>query len=68
VIFPTRRNLERLALWSDFAAARDHALATPVQTISPWTEVRDDGVRWLLIPSDAGYPIVGEPLDGAARG
>jgi len=67
VIFPTRRNLERLALWPDFAAARDHALATPVQTISPWSEMRD-GVRWLLIPSDAGYPIFGEPLDGAMRG
>ena len=67
VIFPTRRNLERLALWPDFAAAREHALATPVQTISPWSEMRD-GVRWLLIPSDAGYPIFGEPLDGAMRG
>jgi 8-oxo-dGTP pyrophosphatase MutT (NUDIX family) len=66
VIFPTRRNLERLALWPDFAAARDHALATPVQTISPWIELRD-GVRWLMIPSDAGYPIAGEPLDGAMR-
>ncbi|WP_420382405.1 NUDIX hydrolase [Novosphingobium sp.] len=67
VIFPTRRNLERLALWPDFATARAHALVTPVQTISPWIELRD-GVRWLMIPSDAGYPIVGEPLDGALRG
>lgn len=67
VIFPTRRNLERLALWPDFAAVRDHALATPIQTISPWMEERD-GVRWLVIPSDAGYPVDGEPLDGAARG
>jgi 8-oxo-dGTP pyrophosphatase MutT (NUDIX family) len=67
VIFPTRRNLERLALWPDFAAARAHALATPIQTISPWIEQRA-GVRWLTIPADAGYPIDGEPLDGAARG
>ena len=67
VIFPTRRNLERLALWPDFAAARDHALATPVQVISPRVEMRD-GVRWLMIPDDAGYPIAGEPVDGAVRG
>jgi 8-oxo-dGTP pyrophosphatase MutT (NUDIX family) len=67
VIFPTRRNLERLALWPDFAAARAHALATPIQTISPWMEERN-GVRWLVIPADAGYPIDGEPLESAARG
>ena len=67
VIFPTRRNLERLALWPDFASARGHALATPIQTISPWQEERD-GVRWLVIPADAGYPIDGEPLESAARG
>jgi 8-oxo-dGTP pyrophosphatase MutT (NUDIX family) len=67
VIFPTRRNLERLALWPDFASAREHALATPIQTISPWMELRD-GVRWLAIPADAGYPVDGEPLDGAMRG
>lgn len=67
VIFPTRRNLERLALWPDFASARDHARATPIQTISPWIELRD-GARWLVIPADAGYPIHAEPLDGAVRG
>jgi 8-oxo-dGTP pyrophosphatase MutT (NUDIX family) len=67
VIFPTRRNLERLAAWPDFATARDHALATPIKTISPWTEQRD-GVPWLVIPSDAGYPIDGEPLERASRG
>jgi len=67
LIFPTRRNLERLALWPDFAAARAHALATPMRTISPWTEQRD-GVPWLVIPADAGYPIDGEPLERAARG
>ncbi len=67
VIFPTRRNLERLALWSDFAAARDHALATPLRTISPRIETRN-GVPWLVIPADAGYPVDGEPLAGVARG
>jgi 8-oxo-dGTP pyrophosphatase MutT (NUDIX family) len=66
LIFPTRRNLERLAIWRDFGAARDHALATPIRTISPWTEQRD-GVPWLVIPSDAGYPVDGEPLERASR-
>jgi len=67
VIFPTRRNLERLALWPDFASLHAHALATPITTISPWMEQRD-GVPWLVIPADAGYPIDGEPLERAARG
>lgn len=67
LIFPTRRNLERLALWNSFAAARAHALATPLRTISPWQE-RRDGVMWLVIPADAGYPVDGEPLERVARG
>lgn len=67
VIFPTRRNLERLALWPDFASARAHALATPIRTISPRMEQRD-GVPWLVIPADAGYPVDGEPLADASRG
>ena len=67
VIFPTRRNLDRLAQWPDFNAARAHALATPIRTISPWMEQRQ-GVPWLVIPADAGYPVDGEPLESAARG
>lgn len=67
VIFPTRRNLERLAQWPDFAAARVHALATPIITISPRVEQRD-GEPWLVIPADAGYPVDGERLERAARG
>lgn len=67
VIFPTRRNLERLALWPDFASARTHALATGIRIISPRQEMRD-GVPWLVIPADAGYPVDGEPLGNAMRG
>ncbi len=66
VIFPTRRNLERLAQFDDFAAARAHALATPIITVTPRIEWRD-GRQWLAIPSDAGYPIDGEALASAAR-
>ena len=67
VIFPTRRNLERLALFGDFAAARAHAEATPVRIITP--QVDESGAAPVLrIPEDAGYPIVSEMLDRAMRG
>lgn len=66
IIFPTRRNLERLALFNDYSAARDHALATPLVTITPSIELRG-GERWLTIPSGAGYPVDGEPLSQADR-
>jgi 8-oxo-dGTP pyrophosphatase MutT (NUDIX family) len=67
VIFPTRRNLERLALFDSFSAARQHAEDVPVRMITPFMAERD-GQPWLLIPADAGYPVDGEPLDLAARG
>ena len=67
VIFPTRRNLERLAQFDDFAACLEHARATPVVTITPSVAVRD-GARWLTIPEDAGYPVHGEPIESAMRG
>lgn len=66
VIYPTRRNLERLAQFASFADARAHAEAIPVRTITPWMEERD-GERWLAIPADAGYPVDGEPLTSVAR-
>lgn len=67
VIFPTRRNLERLALFDTFEAARAHAEATPMGTISPQI-VEREGKRWLMIPDSLGYPVLGEPLDSATRG
>jgi 8-oxo-dGTP pyrophosphatase MutT (NUDIX family) len=67
VIFPTRRNLERLAQFSDFAGARAHAEAIPSELIVPRFEQRE-GERWLCIPDDRGYPITGQPLATARRG
>lgn len=67
VIFPTRRNLERLAQFSSFADGRAHAEATPVRTIVPWIEERSQG-RSLCIPDDCGYPVTSVPLDKAKRG
>ena len=66
IIFPTRRNLERLALFNDFESARDHALATPMVTITPMIEERG-GERWLVIPSGVGYPVDGELVSQAER-
>ncbi len=67
VIFPTRRNLERLALFDDFGAALAHVAQYPVQMITPFM-VEREGERWLAIPEDVGYPVTGEPLSGAMRG
>ncbi len=67
LIFPTRRNLERLALFDSFAAAKAHADATPVRTIVP--QVDTSGPKPMLrILEDAGYPVTEELLDTVARG
>lgn len=65
-IFPTVRNLERLAQFASFAEARDHALAHSVEIISPWIEERD-GASFLVIPDHLGYPVTAERLDRALR-
>jgi 8-oxo-dGTP pyrophosphatase MutT (NUDIX family) len=67
VIFPTRRNLERLAQFGNFADALAHVEQFPSRMITPYGELRD-GEPWLCIPEDAGYPVTGEPLNSAARG
>ena len=65
-IFPTRRNLERLARFDSIAAARADAAAHPVRKIIPWIEERD-GRPHVCIPDDAGYPVTAEPLETARR-
>ena len=67
IVFPTRRNLERLAQFGSFAEAREHALQIPPQTITP-RKVDRDGTPWLTIPEGLGYPVLGEPLEGVMRG
>lgn len=67
VIFPTRRNLERLALFSSFADACAHAADFPVQMISPRREQRD-GETWLTIPEGLGYPVTAQPMATVRRG
>lgn len=67
IIFPTRRNLERLAQFSSFAAARDHAAVTPIRTISPSREERG-GEMHLTIPEGLGYPVTAQPMSTVRRG
>lgn len=66
-IFPTIRNLERLAQFATVAEARGDALAHPVETISPWVE-EVDGTAYLRIPDGLGYPVTREPMSSVRRG
>lgn len=63
VIFPTLRNVEKLADSATVEAAIEAAKSTPIVTVTPWTEKRDDGV-WLRIPVEAGYRISEERMPG----
>lgn len=66
IIFPTRRNLERLAQYETVEALLDHVRRYPVDTITPWVETRD-GADHLCIPEGMGYPVTSEPLGTAKR-
>lgn len=66
IIFPTRRNLERLAQFASFDAIVAHAAAIPVEKVSPWIEERE-GERHLCIPAHLGYPVTSEPLAKVRR-
>jgi 8-oxo-dGTP pyrophosphatase MutT (NUDIX family) len=67
LIFPTLRNLDRLALFADFAAARAQAEAHPVRMITP-TMVEEAGERWLTIPDGHGYPVTRQNMATVMRG
>ena len=67
LIFPTRRNLERLAQHASFAEIRADALAYPVEPVTPWVEERT-GEKYITIPSHLGYPVTEERLNGLWRG
>jgi len=65
-IFPTKRNLERLAGNASFDEALADARAHSLETIIPWVE-EIDGVRHVRIPEGRGYPVISEPLATAFR-
>jgi 8-oxo-dGTP pyrophosphatase MutT (NUDIX family) len=67
LIFPTRRNLERLAQHASFDEIRADAIAHPVEPVTPWVEERD-GEIFITIPAHLGFPVTRERLDGLWRG
>jgi hypothetical protein len=67
LIFPTRRNLERLAQHASFDEIRADARAHPIEAVTPWVEERE-GARFITIPDHLGYPVTQERLDGLWRG
>lgn len=66
VIFPTRRNLERIAQAPDFSSFSAHSSQFPIELITPWIEERD-GRRHLCIPDHLGYPVTIEAFDRVRR-
>jgi 8-oxo-dGTP pyrophosphatase MutT (NUDIX family) len=65
-IFPTKRNLERIARFATIEEAQADAALYPLDTIIPWVEQRD-GAPHVCLPADRGYPITSEPLETAFR-
>lgn len=66
-IFPTVRNLERLARFDSIAAARADAAAHRIETITPWI-ADHEGEPHLFIPEGLGYPVTREALASVRRG
>ncbi len=67
IIFPTRRNLEKIAQNPDFSAFSNHADRFPSELVTPWVEERE-GEAHLCIPGHLGYPVTSEPFERVRRG
>lgn len=67
IIFPTRRNLERLAQHGSIDELIVAARAIPIRLVQPMVEDRD-GRPHLCIPEGCGYPVTAEPIERAMRG
>jgi 8-oxo-dGTP pyrophosphatase MutT (NUDIX family) len=66
-IFPTKRNLERLALFDSFADAAAHAAEFPVKLLFTYVEERN-GLSHICVPDGFGYPVTAEAMTTAQRG
>jgi 8-oxo-dGTP pyrophosphatase MutT (NUDIX family) len=55
IVFPTRSNLEKLAVSKTLQLALDTAAKAAVVTVTPQVEKRADGI-YVVIPAEAGYP------------
>jgi 8-oxo-dGTP pyrophosphatase MutT (NUDIX family) len=67
IIFPTRRNLERLAKLGSYDAVLAEIAVIAPEKIVPFFEDRE-GERYLRIPDDRGYPVTAQLLSSAVRG
>ena len=56
IIFPTLRNIEKLAKFDSVSAALNACRAETPVPVTPWVEKRGDE-RYLCIPPDAGYDV-----------
>jgi len=65
-IFPTKRNLERLAQHGSIDTALKDARGHSMETIIPWVE-EIAGEPHVRIPEGRGYPVISEPLATAFR-
>jgi hypothetical protein len=65
-IFPTKRNLERLAQHASIDDVLVDARLHSLETIIPWVE-EIGGEPHVRIPEGRGYPIISEPLATAFR-
>ncbi len=61
VIFPTLRNIERLAESTSVEDALSRARRNDIVTVLPYTEQRADGT-YLCIPEEAGYAVSAERM------
>ncbi len=66
-IFPTKRNLERLAQFDSFSAAAAHAADYPVRMLLTYVEERD-GIQYICVPEGFGYPVLSEVITHGLRG
>jgi 8-oxo-dGTP pyrophosphatase MutT (NUDIX family) len=66
VIFPTRMNLQLLAESQSAAEAMERAAARTLVTVEPKVTSRPGG-SVLVIPSDAGYGAVEEPMENVGN-
>ena len=67
LIFPTMRNVERLALFADISEAIAHAEAHPPQRMAAKRETID-GEDFVTIPEGRGYPVTRQSVADARRG
>ena len=66
LVFPTRRNLERLAQYPSLDALWTATAARPLTRIQP--EIVDrNGAPWITIPEGCDYPVTSEPLASLRR-